>query len=68
MPDSCLSEEKQIVIQSFSSMIFTEIGCAKKKFKIPVSISINTGKWLQIWKFYVKTHIDVQTVCLKNKT
>ena len=36
MADSCLSEEEQIVIQSFSSMIFTEIGCAKKKFKIPM--------------------------------
>ena len=42
--------------------------CEEKIQNSNVSIFVNAGKWLQIWKFYVKTHIDVQTVCLKNKT
>ena len=42
--------------------------CEEKIQNSNVSIFVNAGKWLQIWKFYVKTHIDVHcTDCLSQE-
>ena len=62
----CLKKSK-LWFNHFHPWFSRKLVVRRKNSKF-LSISVNTGKWLQIWKFYVKTHIDIQTVCLKNKT